>query len=78
MEAVVRKWGNSLGIRIPGSLAKDVSLKDGSFVSIEEIDGKIIIQPQNTYRLDDMLSKISTKNIHEEVEISGPIGNEIW
>jgi len=78
MEAIVRKWGNSLGIRIPGNFAKDVSLKDGSSVNIEELDGKIIIQPNNKYILKDMLSKIDTENLHKEVETTSPIGNEIW
>jgi antitoxin MazE len=78
MEAIVRKWGNSLGIRIPGNLAKDVSLKDGSSVDIEEQDGQIIIRPKNKYDLKDLIAKISSDNIHEEIESSGPVGTEIW
>jgi antitoxin component of MazEF toxin-antitoxin module len=32
METIVKKWGNSLGIRIPNAIARELSLKDGSFV----------------------------------------------
>jgi antitoxin MazE len=78
MEAIVRKWGNSLGIRIPVTMAKDVSLKDGSSVEIEEKDGQIVIRPKNKYELKDLISKISIENLHEEIESSGPVGNEIW
>jgi antitoxin MazE len=78
MEAIVRKWGNSLGIRIPGNMAKEIALQDGSSVDIEGKDGQIIIRPRNKYILKDMLSNISRDNIHEEVESLGPIGNEIW
>jgi antitoxin component of MazEF toxin-antitoxin module len=34
MEAVVKKWGNSLGIRIPNLIVRELSLKDGSFVDM--------------------------------------------
>ena len=78
MEAVVRKWGNSLGIRIPGTMAKEISLKDGSSVDIEGKNGQIIIKPRNKYVLKEMLTKISSANIHEEIESSGIVGNEIW
>ena len=78
MEAVVRKWGNSLGIRIPGTMAKEISLQDGSAVDIEGKNGQIIIRPRNKYVLKEMLTKISSGNIHEEVESSGIVGNEIW
>ena len=78
MDAIVRKWGNSLGIRIPGKIAKDVDIVDGSSVDIEEKDGQIVIKPKNKYKLKDMIGKISKENIHEEIISSGPVGNEAW
>jgi Growth regulator len=78
MEAVIRKWGNSLGVRIPSSIAKDTSIIDGSHVDIEDVDGQIIIRPKNRYNLKDMIREIKTDNIHEEVKSNGPVGNEIW
>lgn len=47
METIVKKWGNSLGIRIPKHIAKELSLKDGSSVDIEDKEGEIIIHPKN-------------------------------
>jgi antitoxin MazE len=78
MEAVVRKWGNSLGIRIPSNIAKETSISDGSYVDIEDVDGQIIIRPKNRYSLQDMIKKIKAENKHEEIKSNGPIGNEIW
>ena len=78
MDAVIRKWGNSLGIRIPSNIAKETALVDGSHVEIEDIDGQIIIRPKNRYTLKELVSGIKPSNIHDEVEIAGPIGNEIW
>ncbi len=78
METIVKKWGNSLGIRIPKFIVKDLSLKDGSSVEIEDKDGQIIIQPKNKNNLNELLQKINKTNIHSEVKTFGPIGKEIW
>ena len=34
MQTSVQKWGNSLGLRIPGVYAKELHLLDGSIVDI--------------------------------------------
>ena len=78
MEAIVKKWGNSLGIRIPNLIVRELSLKDGSFVDIKDKKGEIIIKPKEKNKLSELLSKINEKNIHSEVEANGPVGNEIW
>jgi antitoxin MazE len=78
MEAVVRKWGNSLGIRIPNPIVRELSLKDGSFVDINDRGKEIIIKLIQKNKLSEMLSKISEQNIHKEIETGGPVGKEIW
>ena len=78
MEAIVRKWGNSLGIRIPNVIAREYSLKDGSFVNISDIGREIIIKPIKKNKLSEMLEQINEQNIHEEIKTIGPVGNEVW
>ena len=78
MEAVVKKWGNSLGIRIPNLIARELSLKDGSYVEINDRGKEIIIKPIQKNRLSEMVSKINEQNIHAEIETTGPVGKEIW
>jgi antitoxin MazE len=78
MEAVVKKWGNSLGIRIPNLIVRELSLKDGSCVEINDSGNEIIIKPIQKNSLSEMLSKIHEQNIHEEVDAVGPVGKEIW
>jgi len=78
MEAVVKKWGNSLGIRIPNFIARELSLEDGSFVKINEKDNEIIITPIKKNRLSDMLEKINEQNLHTEIDTGEPVGNEAW
>ena len=78
MEAVIRKWGNSLGIRIPNIIAREYSLKDGSFVNINDTGREITIKPIKKNKLSEMLEQINEHNIHEEIKTTGPVGNEIW
>ena len=78
MEAVVRKWGNSLGIRIPNLIVRDFSLKDGTFVDISDEGKEIKIKPIQKNKLSEMLSQINEKNIHKEIETGRPVGKEIW
>jgi antitoxin MazE len=78
MEAKVKKWGNSLGIRIPNLIARELSLKDGSCVNINDKGKKIIITPIQKNRLSEMVSEINEHNLHAEIETGGPVGKEIW
>jgi antitoxin MazE len=78
MEAVVKKWGNSLGIRIPNLIAREFSLKDGSLVNIKDRGQEIIIKPIYKNKLSEMLSQINDQNIHEDIKTTGPVGKEIW
>jgi len=78
MEAVVKKWGNSLGIRIPNLIVRELALKDGSFVDINDKGKTIIIKPVQKNKLSEMLGKINEQNIHKEIETGGPVGKEVW
>ena len=78
MEAMVQKWGNSLGIRIPNFFIQEFSLKNGSVVNINDNGNEIVIKPIKKSRLSEMLDKISEQNLHQEIETTGPVGKEIW
>jgi antitoxin MazE len=78
MEAVIKKWGNSLGIRIPNLIVRELSLKDGSFVNIDGKENEIIIRPVRKGKLSEILCQINEQNIHEEINATGPVGKEIW
>jgi len=78
MEAVVKKWGNSLGIRIPNLIARELSLKDGSFVDINERGKEIVVIPIRKNRLSEMVNEINDQNLHAEMDTGRPVGKEIW
>ena len=77
MQAVVQKWGNSLGFRIPSHWAKDNNVKNGSKVEVIAEKGKIVILPQKK-TLDDMLKMVSSENIHSEISAGFSVGKEEW
>ncbi len=80
MKTKIQKWGNSLALRIPMSFAKETNLKNGSFVNLNLIEGKLVAEPlkEKEYSLKELLSKINKDNLHREFDSGNAIGNEIW
>ncbi len=76
----IQKWGNSLGLRIPKSFAKEAGVEEGSAVDIS-IDGeRLVIQPVRSpaYKLRDLVSEIREDNLHEEIPTGDRVGREVW
>lgn len=80
MVAIVAKWGNSLAIRIPQNLAKEIQLIEGDEVNLAVVDGKIVIKPigRKRYSLDELVDAITPENLHTEVDTGIAVGNEAW
>jgi antitoxin MazE len=73
----VQKWGNSLGVRIPKAIAMKVGLEEGSEIDFDVEEDKIIIKCKRQ-KLKDLLSQITTDNIHKEVSTGDAEGRELW
>ena len=80
METRVKKWGNSLALRIPKPLAAEVGLRDGSPVELSLVDGKLVITPrvEPELRLADLLAQVTQENLHGEIETGPAVGDEAW
>lgn len=80
MRAVVKKWGNSAAIRIPKTALRAANLRVNDAVELREDSGRIVIEPVNPgdYNLDELLVRISSKNLHREIDWGGAVGNEVW
>jgi antitoxin MazE len=73
------KWGNSLGLRLPKSVAREVQLDEGDTVEVSVHNGTIVIRPNRPrYSLDELVSRITPKNRHGESGWGGKLGNEVW
>lgn len=68
MRARIRKWGNSLALRIPKSFAEEASLSDSSFVDIKVINGKLVVASVAApeISLDKLLSDVDDGNLHRD------------
>ena len=80
MNTTVQKWGNSLALRIPLSVARDIRLHQGSVVEIALIAGKIVVKPRRRqrYTLAQLLRGVTTRNHHAAVDWGGRVGQEAW
>ena len=80
MQARIQKWGNSLAVRIPKTLATEAHLAQEAVVELAVAKGKLIIAPikKQKYKLEELVSRITDENIHNE-DIWGPaVGREVW
>ena len=81
MRSSIKKWGNSLAVRLPMPLLKSTDLQEGTAVEISMSGPNIIIQPINEpdeYNLALLVEKITDENLHAEINTGKPVGNEIW
>ena len=75
----VSKWGNSLGLRLPKSVARDAQIGAGDTVDVSVDNGTIVVRPsRRRYSLDELVSRINTRNRHDESEWGAPLGHEVW
>ena len=80
MVATIAKWGNSLAIRIPQNLAKEINLAEGSEVKLVLIDGKLTIEPivRRRYSLEELIEAMTPENVHTQIDTGVAVGNEVW
>jgi antitoxin MazE len=80
METSIKKWGNSLGVRLPKKMTERHAFRDGSRVMVTETETGITIEtikePART--LDEMVERITKNNLPGELEWGDRIGNEVW
>lgn len=80
MRTRLRKWGNSLAIRIPKSFATEAGLLNDGFVDISLANGKIIVVPleKPNVALKNLLTQVTADNLHHELGRDPAIGIETW
>ena len=80
MKTTAQKWGNSLAIRVPKSVAVQVGLKAKDDLEIEVQEGNVVLKPhlRRVYQLEDLVKQITPQNVHDEIDVGGPTGREAW
>ncbi len=75
----VQKWGNSLGLRIPKAFAAEAKVGEGSPVELSVENGALLVRPvRRRYSLDELLARVTRRNVHGEVDSRAPVGREVW
>jgi antitoxin MazE len=78
MTKKVKKWGNSLAIRIPKKEAELLGLFENDEVEIEQSENTLIIKSKRK-NLKDLVDQISNENRHSlEFLEDDPKGKEVW
>ena len=77
MRAPVRRWGNSLALRIPKALAERSHLAEGTEVELADEGGRLVVTPVSpSPSLADLLARVTDDNQHGEVGTGPPVRRE--
>lgn len=81
MQAIIQKWGNSQGIRIPKAFLEAVGLTVNDHVELERVDDSIVIKKVDLSKkvtLEDIFSGYTGNYEAEEFDWGNPVGKEVW
>lgn len=78
MKTRVQKWGNSLALRIPKSLAVDAGLREDSPVELSLAGNTLTVQSlaPESFTLENLLQGVTDQNIHGEWDTGPAVGKE--
>ena len=77
--AVVSKWGNAQGIRLPEAFCKQLGISVGDEVSLTIVKDKLVVEnvnEQNT--IEARFKNWDGKGGPELIDWGPPVGKEIW
>ena len=79
MQVTMRKWGNSIGVRIPAGILTELNLSAEKKVDVRAEAGRIIIEPiiDSQETLEQLLGQITPDNVHSEIDFGQPGGKEL-
>lgn len=78
MKANIQKWGNSLALRIPQAVARQIRVKEGDAVELSVGAGGLTIKPAVEHpTLDELLAAVTPENLHESTDWGYDLGREV-
>ena len=82
MRRNVQRWGNSLAVRIPASIAGECGLTVGTAIDVETDGERVVLVPQHPgprkHDLRRLLAKITPRNRPTPVDFGKRTGREVW
>jgi antitoxin MazE len=78
MTTTVQKWGNSLALRIPSAVARQICIASGDAVEMKVGKGTLLIRAKRPrYLLADLVAGIRPANCHQETDWGKSVGREV-
>jgi antitoxin MazE len=80
MKTQLARWGNSIAIRIPKSVAVAAELQEGDQMEMA-VEGPGIVKmqkPKSKATLKELIRAINAENRHGGDDWSRPVGEELW
>jgi antitoxin MazE len=78
MTATIQKWGNSLALRIPKAVAKQIQIQEGDPVFLKVGTAGLTVKAvPKRLDLDDLLNKVTPENVHPESDWGEDRGREV-
>jgi len=79
MIATIQKWGNSLAVRLPKTLAEETRMTEGTQIELLRTGQGVLLKARARprYRLEKLVAGISPKNLHSETDWGRSVGREI-
>lgn len=80
METKIKKWGNSLAVRIPKIIAEEMAVHAESPVEMELVEGRLVIRrlEEKDVTLAALLNEVTEKNRHAAIDTGSAAGDEAW
>jgi len=78
MHVQLSKWGNSLGLRLPRSLAQQIGLDVGQRVNVTADGNRLIVEAiAPVFRLEDLLANVTPEAMRAAFDWGHDVGVEI-
>ena len=72
MELQVSKWGNSLAVRLPTQLLKELQVQEGAVISAEVVgQGQLRLASAKTFDRKAFLARL--EKLHAELPVTEPV-----
>ncbi len=78
MTVALKKWGNSLALRIPKDILNTLAINENSIMELSVNNGILTVKPKSNTLLETLVSQINSENLHKEVDTGRSVGNEEW
>lgn len=80
MQAQIKEWGNSQGVRIPKEVLRDAGISLNEVLDITVSDGVITLSKALRHRtLEERAKEYGGKlNLDGEYDWGEPVGREVW